>query len=116
MRNLFVRNLYLWPRFHATVMSSLKQCEPDVIELHLEMTQNMLTIQTAVLDLMNFTLQELKRINPSLETEELTVENAISKSFHKILQRELDPIWHQVHKVHHISIFNRDRNNGLSFN
>ena len=88
----------------------------------------MLTIQTAILDLMNFTLQELKRyfrqkqglwlvttidswfqlrLNPSLSgaiddkqeenvDEKLSVEHAISKSFHKTLQQELDPVWHQL--------------------
>ena len=53
-------------------------------------------VQTAVLDLVTFTLKEVRRLNPALATEELTVENAMSKSFHKILQRELDPVWHQL--------------------
>ena len=66
MRSLFVRNLNLWPRFHANVVESLKENTPEVIELHVEMTQNMHTTQTAILDLMSFTLQELKRLNPSL--------------------------------------------------
>jgi DNA excision repair protein ERCC-4 len=66
MRSLFVRNLYLWPRFHSTVVDSFKEVTPEVIELHIDMTQTMNTIQTAILDLMNFTLQELKRLNPSL--------------------------------------------------
>ncbi len=110
MRSLFVRNLNLWPRFHANVSESLKQHSPDVIELHVDMTPGMQTIQTAILDLMSFTLQELKRINPSLNAslsdekdkdgepseDKLSVENAISKSFHKTLQQELEPIWHQL--------------------
>ncbi|XP_069693595.1 DNA repair endonuclease XPF [Periplaneta americana] len=96
MRTLFVRNLYLWPRFHATVNASLEKCKPQVVELHLPLTSAMLEIQTAVLDLMNLTVKELKRINQTLDTDELTVENAISKSFHKILQLQLDPIWHQL--------------------
>ena len=50
---------------------------------------------------MSYTLQELKRLNPSLtfndsDEEYLSVENAMSKSFHKNLQQELDPIWHQL--------------------
>ena len=49
-----------------------------------------------MLDLVTFTLKEVRRLNPALATEELTVENAMSKSFHKILQRELDPVWHQL--------------------
>ena len=53
-------------------------------------------VQTAVLDLISFSLKELKRLNPTLDSEELTVENSMSKSFHKILKRELDPVWHQL--------------------
>merc|ERR1719450_1873478 len=61
----------------------------------------MMSIQTSVLDLLNFSMQEIRRINPSLVASEdkedmLTVENAISKAFYKLLQRELDPIWHQL--------------------
>nr|CAD7202391.1 unnamed protein product [Timema douglasi] len=96
MRTLFVKNLYLWPRFHATVHSSLEKLKPSVVELHLEMTPAMLQIQTALLDLMNFTVKEMRRVNPSLDMDDLTVENAISKSFHKVLQLQLDPIWHQL--------------------
>ena len=98
MRNLFVKNLYLWPRFHSDITTCLKETtEPDVVEIHLSMTQPMMAIQTACLDLLHFTLQELKRLNPSLESyDELSVENAVAKTFHKLLQRELDPVWHQL--------------------
>ena len=104
MRGLFVRNLYLWPRFHTDVVATIKQTtQPEVIELHINMTKEMMTIQTSVLDLINFSMQEIRRLNPSLITsdddekeEMLTVENAISKAFYKLLQRELDPIWHQL--------------------
>ena len=96
MKNLFIRHLHLWPRYHATISSVLSSCQPEVIELHLQLTPAMQDIQTAVLDLISFTLKELKRLNPHLYTEELTVENAMSKSFQKILKRELDPVWHQL--------------------
>jgi DNA excision repair protein ERCC-4 len=97
MRNLFVSNLCLWPRFHADVSSCLRECTPAVVELHLEMTQPMMSIQSASLDLINFTLQELKRINPTLEAyEELNMVSAVGRSFQKQLQTELDPIWHQL--------------------
>jgi len=35
MKTLFVRNLYLWPRFHATVSASLEKCKvtyPDIVQ------------------------------------------------------------------------------------
>lgn len=96
MKSLFVKSLYLWPRFHAIVQSSLVKVKPQVIELHITLTPAMQDIQSAVLDLMNFAVKEIKRINPSLDTDEITVENAVTKSFHKILQLQLDPLWHQL--------------------
>ncbi|XP_022786619.1 DNA repair endonuclease XPF-like isoform X3 [Stylophora pistillata] len=96
MKNLFVRKLYLWPRFHATVSAFLEKHKPEVIELHLHLTPSMLAIQTAVLDLINMCLKELKRANPTLDADDLTVENSISKSFDKILRFQLNPVWHQL--------------------
>nr|CAG4643819.1 EOG090X03DI [Lepidurus arcticus] len=96
MRCLFVKNLYLWPRFHATVNASLEAVQPQVIEIRVQMTPAMTSIQTAVLDLINFTLKELRRSNPSLDLEEMTVENWMAKSFHKSLTIQLEPVWHQL--------------------
>ena len=31
-----------------------------------------------------------------LDTEEITLENAITKSFEKIVKLHLDPVWHQL--------------------
>jgi len=96
MKNLFVKHLHLWPRYHSTVTSVMSACAPHVMEIHLQLTPLMQDTQTAVLDLISFTLKEVKRLNPNLNSDELTVENSMSKSFHKILQRELDPVWHQL--------------------
>ena len=96
MKNLMVRHLHLWPRFQATVSEVLAANQPEVVEIHIEMTPQMQEVQTAVLDLITFTLSEVRRLNPHLATDELTVENCVSKSFHKLLQRELHPMWHQL--------------------
>lgn len=96
MRTLFVKKLYLWPRFHAMVKKSLSKREPEVVELHVSLTAKMSSIQSALLDIMNFIVKELKGNNKFLELDELTVENAVAKKFHKFLQQQLDPIWHQL--------------------
>lgn len=96
MRNLFVKNLYLWPRFHAIVASSIEKTKPEVFEIHVQMTPAVTSIQMSLLDLMSITVKELKHINPSLDTDELTVENAIAKSFDKIIKYQLEPVWHQL--------------------
>ncbi|XP_011692831.1 PREDICTED: DNA repair endonuclease XPF [Wasmannia auropunctata] len=96
MKTLFVKKLYLWPRFHATVNNCLSKREPEVIELHVQITPKMQSIQTTLLDVMNYIVKELKRLNKYLDLDELTVENAIAKKFHKQLHLQVDPIWHQL--------------------
>ncbi|NXD12458.1 XPF endonuclease, partial [Nothocercus nigrocapillus] len=96
MRNLFVRKLYLWPRFHIAVNSFLEKHKPEVVEIHVSMTPSMLAIQTSILDILNACLRELKRYNPALEVEDLSLENAIGKPFDKTIRHYLDPLWHQL--------------------
>jgi len=31
-----------------------------------------------------------------LDLDEMSVENALSKSYHKIIKFQLEPVWHQV--------------------
>nr|XP_027796741.1 DNA repair endonuclease XPF [Marmota flaviventris] len=96
MRNLFVKKLHLWPRFHVSVHSFLEQHKPEVVEIHVSMTPAMLAIQTAILDILNACLKELKSHNPTLEVEDLSLENAIGKPFDKTIRHYLDPLWHQL--------------------
>ncbi|XP_031218889.1 DNA repair endonuclease XPF isoform X1 [Mastomys coucha] len=96
MRSLFVKKLYLWPRFHVAVNSFLEQHKPEVVEIHVSMTPAMLAIQTAILDILNACLKELKCHNPSLEVEDLSLENALGKPFDKTIRHYLDPLWHQL--------------------
>lgn len=53
-------------------------------------------MQTYILELMNLTVKELKRLNKTVELQEITVENCLTRKFHKILQTQLDSIWHQL--------------------
>ncbi|KAJ3660762.1 hypothetical protein Zmor_005196 [Zophobas morio] len=96
MRALFVKELYIWPRFHSVVIQSLKEHEPQIIELHIPISENMSKIQTYILELMNITVKELKKINKTIELQEVTVENCLTKKFQKNLQMQLDCIWHQL--------------------
>ncbi|XP_055380377.1 DNA repair endonuclease XPF [Condylostylus longicornis] len=96
MRNLFVKELFLWPRFHATIQHSIKPYESQAIEFHVPMTINMTKIQAHILDIMNYLIKEVKRINRYVDLEEVTAENCVTKKFHKILQAQLDPIWHRL--------------------
>ncbi|ALC48873.1 mei-9 [Drosophila busckii] len=96
MRNLFLKHLYIWPRFHATVRAALQPWQTQTIELHVPLSVHMSSIQTHILDIMNFLVREIKRINRTVDMEAITVENCVTKKFHKILQAQLDCIWHQL--------------------
>ncbi|KAJ8363860.1 hypothetical protein SKAU_G00126910 [Synaphobranchus kaupii] len=96
MRNLFVKKLFLWPRFHAAVNSVLDRHKPDVVELHVSLTPAMRAIQSSVLDIMNACLKELKRYNPTLEAEDLSLESTLGTAFEKTIRHYLDPLWHQL--------------------
>ncbi|XP_022235857.1 DNA repair endonuclease XPF-like [Limulus polyphemus] len=60
------------------------------------MTTSMQAIQMSLLDLMDVCVKELKKINPTLDTDELTLENFISRSLEKIIKFQFDPVWHQL--------------------
>ncbi|XP_064476918.1 DNA repair endonuclease XPF-like isoform X2 [Ornithodoros turicata] len=96
MRNLFVKKLFLWPRFQADVISSLDKRKPEVLELRVPMTDAMKSIQFAILDIIASCVRDLKKSNPTLDTDEVTVENVISRSFEKVVKFQLEPIWHQL--------------------
>lgn len=96
MRNLFVKKLFLWPRFQADVIASLEKRKPEVVEIRVGMTPAMNIIQMAILDIIASCVREIKKCNPSLDMEEMTVENTIARSFEKIIKFQLDPVWHQL--------------------
>lgn len=96
MRNLFVKKLYLWPRFQASVNSTLERHKPEVVELHVSLTPAMRAIQSSILDIMSACLKELKRYNPTLEAEDLSLENTLGNAFEKTVRHYLDPLWHQL--------------------
>ncbi|KAF7656205.1 hypothetical protein LDENG_00045020 [Lucifuga dentata] len=96
MRNLFVRKLYLWPRFQASVTAALDRHKAEVVELHVSLTPAMRAIQSSILDIMSACLKELKRYNPTLEAEDLSLENMLGNAFEKTIRHYLDPLWHQL--------------------
>ncbi|XP_061563700.1 DNA repair endonuclease XPF isoform X2 [Cololabis saira] len=96
MRNLFVKKLFLWPRFQASVNAALDKHKPEVVELHVSLTPAMRAIQSSIMDIMSACLKELKRYNPTLEAEDLSLENTLGNEFEKTLRHYLDPLWHQL--------------------
>ncbi|GAA5854347.1 hypothetical protein JCM9279_004728 [Rhodotorula babjevae] len=93
---LKLREVLILPRFHDDVDRDLKKRQADVVEIYQPLTNNMLDIQTAILECMELTLSEIKRSNHYLDIEDLTVENALFSSFDSLVRTRLDPVWHKV--------------------
>lgn len=64
--------------------TTLEKHKPEVVELHVSLTPAMRAIQSSILDLMSACLKELKRYNPTLEAEDLSLENTLGNGFEKV--------------------------------
>ena len=97
MRNLFLRKPSLWPRFHVTVAKSLEgHKKAEVVELEIPMTEDMRSIQNAILECVEVSISELRKAGTGLELDDWTLDSALHKSFDVIVRRQLDPMWHRV--------------------
>jgi DNA excision repair protein ERCC-4 len=98
LRNLFLRQAVLYPRFQIEVARSLEgKRKAEVIELEVNMTESMLTIQVAIMECVEASIQELKKGNTGLETGEWNMDNAIHANFDTLVMGQLNPVWHRLH-------------------
>lgn len=97
MRNLFLRNVSLWPRFQVVVAQALEgKKKAEVIELEVPMSDAMRDIQNAIMECVEVSIGELKKSNTGLEMEDWNVDSALHKQFDMVVRRQLDPVWHRV--------------------
>ena len=97
MRNLFLRKPSLYPRFQVDVTSSLDgKKSAEVIELEVGMTESMRVIQNAVLECIEASISELKKLNSGLEMDDWNLDSALQRNFYQIIMRQLDPVWHRT--------------------
>lgn len=97
VKNLFLKKVSLWPRFHVSVAQSLEgKKKAEVIELEIPMTDSMRDIQNAIMECVEVSIHELKKGNPGLEMDDWNLESALLKSFDVMVRRQLEPNWHRV--------------------
>ncbi|PPQ88277.1 hypothetical protein CVT25_005440 [Psilocybe cyanescens] len=96
MKELQIRNVHIYPRFHEEIKKSLERRRADVVELSQHLTEPMADIHHAIIQCMNTTLSELKRSNTNLDLDDFNVENAYFRSFEIVVRRQLDSVWHKV--------------------
>ncbi|CZT12013.1 probable MUS-38 protein, involved in nucleotide excision repair [Rhynchosporium agropyri] len=97
MRNLFLRNVSLWPRFQVVVGQALEgKKKAEVIELEVPMSESMRDIQNAIMECVEVSISDLKKSNSGLEMEDWNLDSALHKQFDMVVRRQLDPVWHRV--------------------
>ncbi|CAG8973209.1 hypothetical protein HYALB_00006378 [Hymenoscyphus albidus] len=97
MRNIFLRNVSLWPRFQVMVAQSLEgKKKAEVIELEVPMSESMRDIQNAIMECVETSIGELKKGNFGLEMDDWNVDSALHKQFDMVIRSQLNPVWHRV--------------------
>ncbi|CAH8566491.1 unnamed protein product [Schistosoma turkestanicum] len=96
MLQLGITKLVLWPRFNLQVVSCLNENQPDVEEVRVKLTSEMVICQSCILDLMKASLKELCDQNPTLSTDDLTLEKALLPNFDNLISLYVDPLWNQL--------------------
>ncbi|KAG0694267.1 hypothetical protein DFH29DRAFT_330248 [Suillus ampliporus] len=96
MKELQLRSVHIYPRFHEDIKDTLETRKADVVELYQHLTEPMEAIHHAIVQCMTITLSELKRSNTTLDLDDLTIESAYFRSFDAVVRRQLDPVWHKV--------------------
>lgn len=97
LRYLFLRKVALYPRFQADVAKSLEgKKKAEVIELEVAMTESMRIIQNAVMECIEASIGELKKLNSGVEMEDWNIDSALHRDFFRMIQRQLDPVWHRT--------------------
>ncbi|XP_028967162.1 DNA repair endonuclease XPF [Galendromus occidentalis] len=93
MSRLYVRHLILYPRFHESVKESLNE-SLEVYETYVPLTQSMEQIQFALMDLIEISIRDIKKLNQTLNIDEFTTANVMGKSFYATMKTCIDPQWH----------------------
>lgn len=57
LKSLFVRRLYLWPRFHVEVTAALEKAPPEVEDLRIPLSPAVQGIQQAIVEVMEICLK-----------------------------------------------------------
>ncbi|QRV78347.1 DNA excision repair protein ERCC-4 [Ceratobasidium sp. AG-Ba] len=96
MKELRLRKVHIFPRFHEEVNASLQRRRADVIEIFPKITPAMEEIHISLVQCMTATLQEIKRANSALDLEDISVESAYFRHFDALVRRALAPVWHRV--------------------
>ncbi|KAK7040936.1 DNA repair protein RAD16 [Paramarasmius palmivorus] len=95
MKELQLRRVSIYPRFHQTIKDTLERRQADVVEIAQKLSDSMSEIHGAIVHCMNMILTDLRRVK-DLDLEGLSLPAAYFSSFDHIVRKQLDPVWHKV--------------------
>lgn len=78
------------------LLKEIERHKPNVYEVNVELTDRMRRVQQAIFEIMTSCLKMLKRLRPSLDVDQLTLERNLFKSFEQNLRKQLDGDWHTL--------------------
>lgn len=98
LKALYVRRLYLYPRFQHAIREELERHPPSVDEWHQQLSPLQQEMQAALLAAVQSVIRELKSSTPLLEWNdtELSLENCVSSGFDRAISRQLEQDWHRL--------------------
>jgi DNA excision repair protein ERCC-4 len=98
LKCLFVRKLYLYPRFHDSISHELERNPPVVEELHQTLSPKMQEIQASIAAAVKTCIREIKRATSLIEwtDDDLTLENCVTTNFDLSISRQLEHDWHRL--------------------
>lgn len=88
---LRLRKVYLWPRFHASVVADFERA-PEVVELQQQLTPLMRTMQGAIVAAIDVCLQQLNKTTKA-DLEDLHLEQSLAENFDVVVKRRLESEW-----------------------
>ncbi|CCI43305.1 unnamed protein product [Albugo candida] len=96
LRNLYLRRVILYPRFHVMIHRCFEVRQPTVYEIAVEKTEPMKTIEEAILVAIEATLKEIQQSTRYLGDIELSMDSVMERRFLSVIRRQLDPSWHKL--------------------
>ncbi|RKP00956.1 hypothetical protein CXG81DRAFT_12593 [Caulochytrium protostelioides] len=101
MKTLFLRRVFLWPRFHTDVAQTLSQAgRTHLVEIRVPLSPAMRAMQDALLACIETCISDLKkgatRAGALLDLDQISIEHALFPAFDLRIRAMIAPLWHKT--------------------
>ncbi len=97
MRRLYLSRVCLWPRFHKSIKNSLRDHQPDLIDLTVDLSPKMAALIRTLRQVAQLILEDLRSATKSIDVSEVYENDAegirrLKSNFDRILKRQVDGV------------------------